>query len=67
VSAIEITHAPDGFHTFRLRLESDASIGERVADLAHQQGWRLRELKRDDRSLEQVFRELTTSVAGANA
>jgi hypothetical protein len=30
--------------------------------VARARGWRLRELKRDDRSLEQVFRELTESA-----
>jgi ABC-2 type transport system ATP-binding protein len=56
--------AADGFHTFRLALASEAGIGEAVADLARDRGWRLRELRRDDRSLEQVFRELTTSAVG---
>ncbi len=63
VAGIELAHGPDGFHTCRLRLDSEAGIGEAVADLARAQGWRLRELRRDDRSLEQVFRELTTSAA----
>jgi hypothetical protein len=30
-----------------------------VAAVARQRGWPLRELRRDDRNLEQVFRELT--------
>jgi ABC-2 type transport system ATP-binding protein len=54
---------PDGFCTYRLELEADGGIGEAVADLARDRRWRLRELRRDDRSLEQVFRELTTSAA----
>ena len=53
----------DGFHAFRLHLAGDREIGEAVSDLARARGWRLRELKRDDRSLEQVFRELTESAA----
>ena len=73
VAGVELQHGLDGFHTYRLRLESDGAFGEAVADIARQHGWRLRELRRDDRSLEQVFRELTTSVvepasaAGARA
>ena len=63
VRGLEVTPGPDGFHTYRLRLDSEAGIGEAVADLAREQRWRLRELRRDDRSLEQVFRELTTSAA----
>ena len=51
-----------GFHSYRLRLERDEETGQAVADAARQQGWPLRELRRDDRSLEQVFRELTETV-----
>jgi hypothetical protein len=53
----------DGFHSYRLHLESDVEVGEAVAELARQRGWRLRELRRDERSLEQVFRELTATAA----
>ena len=67
VSGVEVLRGPDGFHTLRLALATDDAIGERVADLAQRRGWKLRELRRDDRSLEQVFRELTTSVVGAVA
>jgi len=63
VTGVESSDRGDGFHTFRLGLGPDAEIGEAVADLARGRGWRLRELKRDDRSLEQVFRELTESTA----
>ncbi len=66
VSRIEVAPGRDGFSTYRLELGSEDGIGEAVADLAREQGWRLRELRRDDRSLEQVFRELT-STAGAAA
>ncbi|HEY2955251.1 MAG TPA: ATP-binding cassette domain-containing protein [Candidatus Eisenbacteria bacterium] len=67
VSDVESTDCGDGFHTFRLLLSGDAEIGEAVADLTRERGWRLRELKRDDRSLEHVFRELTESAAEAAA
>jgi ABC-2 type transport system ATP-binding protein len=63
VTAVELMHGRDGFHTYRLRLDSNLAIGETVAELARGRGWPLRELRRDDRSLEQVFRELTTSAA----
>ncbi len=65
VAAVEEERISDGFHTFRLALAGDLEIGEAVGDLAYRNGWRLRELRRDDRSLEQVFRELTSSSAGA--
>ena len=64
-----VAHAPrgDGVHTFRLDLSGDGEIGEVVSELAHARGWPLRELRRDDRSLEQVFRELTESAAEVTA
>ncbi len=64
VERVESLGAPGGgFLTFRLRLAPDREVGEEVADLARAEGWRLRELRRDDRSLEQVFRELTETAA----
>jgi ABC-2 type transport system ATP-binding protein len=67
VTGVEVARGPDGFHTLRLSLASDDAIGEAVSELAQRRGWKLRELRRDDRSLEQVFRELTTSTVGAVA
>jgi ABC-2 type transport system ATP-binding protein len=67
VTGVESADCGDGFHTFRLRLGGDAEVGESIAELARERGWRLRELKRDDRSLEQVFRELTESTVEATA
>jgi ABC-2 type transport system ATP-binding protein len=59
VGAIESAAAGDGFHTYRLKLDGDHEIGERVAEIVRDNGWPMRELRRDDKSLEQVFRELT--------
>ena len=67
VVGVEAADCGDGFHTYRLELGADGEIGEAVAELVRARGWRLRELKRDDRSLEQVFRELTASAAGVTA
>ena len=50
------------FHTFRLALANDADVGEAVYEAARERGWPLRELRRDDKTLEQVFRELTESA-----
>jgi len=61
VAAIKNAVAADGLTTFRLVLEHDHEVGEAVAALAQSRGWALRELRRDDRNLEQVFRELTAS------
>ncbi|RMG45703.1 MAG: ATP-binding cassette domain-containing protein [Acidobacteria bacterium] len=56
--------ADDGrFLTFRLELGDGADgVAEAVADAVRERAWPLRELRRDDKSLEQVFRELTESA-----
>jgi ABC-2 type transport system ATP-binding protein len=66
VRAVASVAAADGFHTFRLELDGASDVGEALAALAQERRWRLRELRRDDRSLEQVFRELT-ETAGETA
>jgi ABC-2 type transport system ATP-binding protein len=63
VAGLEEADAGGDFRTFRLALERDREIGEAVAELVRERGWRLRELRREDRSLEQVFRELTATRA----
>ena len=62
VAAVTVKPAADGFHTYRLELAEDGEVGEAVSEIVRSQGWPLRELKRDDKSLEQVFRELTETV-----
>ena len=59
VTRAEIDGEDGGFVVFRLHLEREDPIGEHVAELARDRGWKLRELRRDDRSLEQVFHDLT--------
>jgi len=67
VGRVEHTAETDGFHTFRLQLDENREIGESVAEVARRNGWPLRELRRDDKSLEQVFRELTETTEEAVA
>ena len=62
VASVERAAAGDGFVTFRLHLSGDGDVGEPVAEIVRQRGWPLRELRRDDKSLEQVFRELTETA-----
>ena len=57
----------DGFTTFRLELSDEGEIGEALGDLVRREGWALRELRRDDRSLEQVFRDLGQTAVEARA
>ena len=59
VGRVEAVATREGFHGFRLHLADDRDIGELVARTVFERGWSLRELRRDDRTLEQVFRELT--------
>jgi ABC-2 type transport system ATP-binding protein len=59
VVRVEVDQAPNDFRVFRLHLDGDAEIGESVAEISRSNGWSMRELRRDDKSLEQVFRELT--------
>ncbi len=63
VSSARATSLEDGFTTFRLVLDADHEVGEDVAAAVRERGWPLRELRRDDRNLEQVFRELTGASA----
>ena len=65
VSAVGGSVAMEEFTTFRLELEDDRQVGEAVAAAVRERGWPLRELRRDDRSLEQVFRELTAASGAA--
>ncbi len=68
VTGVDAVAGEDGFHTYRLTLAGRDEIGERVAAAIAARGWPLRALRRDDRTLEQVFRELSGgALAGASA
>lgn len=63
VEGVEMTHDEDRFHQYRMRLaHQDNDVGEAVFQAARQHGWSLCELRRDDKTLEQVFRELTEAA-----
>ena len=62
VVEVSTSPAPDGFHTYRLRLEGNHEVAEQVAEIVRARQWPMRELRRDDKSLEQVFRELTETT-----
>jgi ABC-2 type transport system ATP-binding protein len=63
VTRVEHRPAGERFHTYRLHLGRDVEAAESVYEAARQRGWTLRELRRDDKTLEQVFRELTGTTA----
>jgi ABC-2 type transport system ATP-binding protein len=64
VSNVEQAATNGRFVTFRLNLEGDADVAEAVANLSYERRWPLRELRRDAKTMEQVFRELTEAHAG---
>jgi ABC-2 type transport system ATP-binding protein len=59
VTAVEQEPGADRFQTYRLQLAGKDDIGEAVFSAVRERGWVLRELRRDDKTLEQVFREVT--------
>jgi ABC-2 type transport system ATP-binding protein len=63
VSRVEyVGKSADRFHTFRLHIDGDDDIADEVWKTCNEQQWPVRELRRDDRTLEQVFRELTETT-----
>ena len=67
VAGVEHESKTDRFHNFRLQLDAECDVGEAVFDAVRERGWALRELRRDDKTLEQVFRELTETGGEAAA
>jgi len=63
VTAVEVSGADGDYTTFRLELVGDADVGSAVFEAVSSRGWKLRELRRDHKTLEQVFRELTETTA----
>lgn len=63
VRSVETTPTADGL-TYRVRSSDSVDLRPVIYDLARQQGWPLKELRRDVRTLETVFNELVTSAGG---
>ncbi|GAB4529820.1 MAG: ABC transporter ATP-binding protein [Anaerolineae bacterium] len=62
VRDVELLSTGDGYPTYRILGESQANLCPAIYDLARQQGWPLRELREDRRTLEMVFNQLATST-----
>ena len=64
VRGIERTQTPDGYPAYRvLGQDTDgADLCPAIYNLAREAGWRLRELRRDVRTLETVFNELAMAA-----
>lgn len=64
VRGIERTQTPDGYPAYRVlgRDADGADLCPALYNLAREEGWRLRELRRDVRTLETVFNELAMAA-----
>jgi ABC-2 type transport system ATP-binding protein len=62
VRQIEPLHTPDGFPAFRVLGQNQADLCPAIFELAREQGWPVRELRRDVRTLESVFNQLATAA-----
>ncbi|MDQ4077012.1 MAG: ABC transporter ATP-binding protein, partial [Chloroflexota bacterium] len=62
VRGVEALHSADGYPAYRVLGQSEADLCPILYDLAREQGWRVRELRRDVRTLETVFNELATAA-----
>jgi len=63
VRGIEVLTTSDGFPAYRLLGTAKADLTPAVYNLAREQAWPLRELRRDVRTLETVFNQLATTAA----
>lgn len=63
VRRVEVTSSPDG-PTYRVRVSDGQDLRPAIYALARDQGWLLKELRRDVRTLETVFNELVTAEGG---
>ncbi len=58
VENVETFQNPDGYAAFRVIAQADRDINPAIYELASQNHWPLRELRRDVRTLEMVFNDL---------
>ena len=63
VRSVERTPAPDGL-IYRVQTTDSADLRPAIYALARQEGWPLKELRRDLRTLETVFSELASAAGG---
>lgn len=64
VRGVERVQTPDGYPTYRVlgRDAEGTDLCPAIYNLAREEGWRLRELRRDVRTLETVFNELAMAA-----
>jgi hypothetical protein len=61
VRGLEPIRTPDGYPAYRVLGMDDVDLCPAIYDLARMDGWPLRELRRDARTLETVFNQLATA------
>jgi ABC-2 type transport system ATP-binding protein len=64
VRAVELVASPDG-HTYRVKGTDSQDLRPAIYGLARDNGWALKELRRDVRTLEVVFNDLVTAAGGS--
>ena len=62
VSGVESISVVDGHPAYRVKGQSEDNLCPAIYDLARQENWAVRELRRDVRTLETVFNELATAT-----
>jgi ABC-2 type transport system ATP-binding protein len=62
VRKVEPIRQPDGFPAYRVLGAGQSDLCPAIYDLAREQNWPLRELRRDVRTLESVFNQLATAA-----
>ncbi len=66
VRSVESTRTSDG-RMYRVSAKSKGDLRPSIYALAREQGWPLKELRRDVRTLETVFNELVTATSSAHS
>jgi ABC-2 type transport system ATP-binding protein len=66
VKAVEAMTASDGYPAYRVIGKAQTDLCPTIYDLARQNAWPLRELRRDVRTLETVFNQLATTEEEVN-
>lgn len=63
VSGVESMNTSDGHPAYRVKGQTEDNLCPAIYDLARQENWPVRELRRDVRTLETVFNELATATS----
>jgi ABC-2 type transport system ATP-binding protein len=61
VAQIELSRSPDGYPLYRITGRDEVDLCPAIYELARQESWPVRELRRDARTLEAVFNQLATA------